>query len=185
MKKIISYLLIIGLSFACKDDSKNSVENTSTEKESLDLSMYKAMNMAPYQINKDIYLPNDESLIGGAIQPRVEHTEDDFVWGLSAGDNFKMRIEDYGDNEALELYKENLKRYENMYTYEVLEDSANVFLYKKSLKNKDDKSLDHYSYHIVGEFEVEGIHYLISSRKEGYEKPIINTMRATVLKAVQ
>ncbi|SFT91286.1 hypothetical protein SAMN05216474_3123 [Lishizhenia tianjinensis] len=179
MKKLIYSLLIAGLVWSCNSESKTD-NPTPTAVNTLDLSLYAPLDLTPYQIPTSLYLPNDEQLVGGAVEPEIIHEEDDFSWTIKASRAFELHIEDYGERDALALYKENMGRYDDIHNYEILEDSAQVLVYKQSLKKESTTSVEHYSYHCVGMFTADGINYLISSRKAGYEKPIINVMRTTI-----
>lgn len=181
MKKIIYAVLLVGASFSCGNETPNDINNDdqSTE-QALDLTKFASFDLNPYQIPTEIYLPNDESLVGGAVEPQVEHEEDGFEWVIAASRAFEMKIEDFGEKDALALYKENMQRYADIHKYEILEDSANVLVYKQTVNKQDANSMEHYSYHCVGMFTADGINYLISSRDAGYEKPTINVMRTTI-----
>lgn len=173
-------MLLAGLVWSCDSEPKESPAIPQETVQELDLSLYAPLDLTPYQIPTTLYLPNDEQLVGGAVEPQVIHQEDDFTWTIKASRAFEMVIEDYGERDALELYKENLERYTDVHTYQIIEDSANVLIYKQSLKKQNKQALEHYSYHCVGMFTADDINYLISSRKEGYEKPTINVMRTSI-----
>lgn len=122
MKKLIYSLLLAGLVWSCGNESSQKTVNQQETVKTLDLSLYAPLDLTAYQIPTSLYLPNDEQLVGGAVEPQVIHQEDDFSWTIKASRAFELYIEDFGEKDALELYKENLDRYDDIHNYQIIED---------------------------------------------------------------
>jgi hypothetical protein len=188
--KLLKYLPVLLLFFvtliSC-DSSENEGElNVVYEDEDAGLDEFEAFSLAPYGINALIYLPGATSDIGAATDPKVSFELDGYKWDLFVGQNFHMRIEDYGDDEMIAFHKDELKEFSNMYDVEYIEESDNFLYYRKTLKVKGKKEasnsvgLDHVSYHCYGVQTIDGVNYVFRTNELGHPKPTTEYMAKSI-----
>lgn len=155
------------------------------EDEDSELYEFEAFNLAPYEIDAIVYLPDATANIGAATAPKVEHELDDYKWDLYLGQNFHMHIEDWGDEDALNDYISNLKDHDHIYQIDYIEKSDNFIYYKSTLKvdgevPSENIGTEHISYHCVGQHTIKGINYLFRTGKSGAPKPITEYMAKSI-----
>lgn len=150
------------------------------------LDDFEAFSLAPFGINAMIYLPDETADIGAAAAPKVEHEPDGFKWDLLVGQNFHMRIDDWGDEEMIAFHKEELADFAHMYDVEYLEETDSFLYYKKTLKvdGKSEASknvgVDHVSFHCYGQHTIDGINYIFRTNDAGHQKPITEYMAKSI-----
>lgn len=170
--------------FSCKDNSKQFLTDVS---ELEDYYEFQEFDLSPYGIKASIMLPDETANIGASTKPDVEHLESDFYWNIQVGQNFHLYIEDYGDNT--DLVKAHKQKLSNTQFYDVkyLHDDTDLIIYQVTLKVRGSDNapktvgIKHVSYHVYGEKVINGIHYELRSRDEGFEKPIIDLMAKSIL----
>lgn len=147
---------------------------------------FQDFDLSNYGIPATLKLPDETANIGAAMQPEVHHLESDFYWNIQVGPNFLLYIEDFGDNTN--LVKEHKQKLENTQFYDVeyIVDEADLIVYKITLKVRGHANasknvgVKHESYHVYGERVINGIHYEMRSRDEGFDKPIIDLMAKSI-----
>lgn len=171
----------------CSDENKDDGTIDVVYEDELDgLDEFEAFSLAPFGINAMVYLPDETADIGAAAVPRVEYEPDGFKWDLFVGQNFHMRIDDWGDDEMIAFHKEELADFSNMYDIEFLEDTENFLYYKRTLKVDGTKDasknvgVDHVSYHCYGQHTIEGINYVFRTNDNGHHKPITEYMSKSI-----
>lgn len=174
----------------CTDEKKEDGAIDVIYEDELDgLDEFEAFSLAPFGINALIYLPDETSDIGASADPRVEHEPDGFKWDLFVGQNFHMRIDDWGDDDMIPFHKGELEEYSNMYDIEFLEETENFLYYKRTLKVDGVKEagknvgIDHVSYHCYGQHTIEGINYVFRTNDSGHHKPITEYMAKSIKSA--
>lgn len=197
MINLSHYFLVIPLCiflFSCGDsdikDDFSKIKNNLAELTEDDLYEFEAFSLAPYDINATIYLPDETASIGSSTEPEIEHEEDGFKWFLSIGNNFKIRIDDWGKQDMIQEKRNQLEDDKKFYTIEFLEDTEKFIRYEKKLKVKgidgisENVGIDHTSYHCYGQINIDGINYVFSSLAEGNTKPISEYI-STSIKSVE
>ena len=124
------------------------------------------------EINASIELP-----ITGS-DPEFIHNEGDFKSQISIGQSFNLFIEDYGSypngiNDEREVLSKGKNR--DYYT-EVIEDSLDVIVIKKTAKINTDQIF----YSIYGQRKIDGIYYEIKGGDRNYSKEIIALLRKSI-----
>lgn len=179
-------LIAVFLTQCTGDNQNNGVIDVVYEDELVGLDEFEAFSLAPFGINALVYLPDETANIGAAAAPRVEHEPDGFKWDLFVGQNFHMRIDDWGDDEMIAFHKEELVDYSNMYDIEFLEEADNFLYYKRTLKVDGKKEassnvgVEHVSYHCFGQHTIEGINYVFRTNDGGHQKPITEYMAKSI-----
>lgn len=147
---------------------------------------FQGFDLGEYGIPATIMLPDETANIGASTKPEVEHLESDFYWNIYVGQNFHLYIEDYGDNA--DLVQAQKKKLENTQFYDVnyIVDEPDLIVYEVTLKVRghekasESVGVKHVSYHVYGEHVINGVHYELRSRDEGFERPIINLMAKSI-----
>lgn len=179
---------LFGLLFtSCSGEEKDPNALEVIYEEELDeLDEFEAFGLKAYGINAMIYLPDETADIGAAAEPKVEHEPDGFKWDLHVGQNFHMRIDDWGDEEMVSFHKEELQDFSSMYNVEFLEESENFLYYKKTLKVDGSKDagknvgVEHVSFHCFGQHTIGGINYVFRTNDSGHPKPITEYMAKSI-----
>jgi len=150
------------------------------------LDEFEAFSLKPFGINAMIYLPDETADIGAAATPIVEHEPDGFKWDLLVGQNFHMRIDDWGDDEMIAFHKEELADFSSMYEVEFMEETENFLYYKKTLKVDGTSDagknvgIQHVSYHCYGQHTIGGVNYVFRTNDNGHHKPITEYMAKSI-----
>ena len=175
---ILSSLVFLA---ACGSD-----DSTSTELTEEDLASFAGLQLKPYEIPAIIMLPDETANIGASTKPEVIHTETDFRWKIIVGPNFEMDITDWGSEKDLVKQKKKELANTDFLSIKYLVDEPNFILYEQQLKVKGSKKasstvgVEHKTYHVYAEKEINKINYVFSSREEGYEKMIIELMAKSI-----
>lgn len=184
-RKVYSYLFLFVLAFVVAS-CKGSNSNKTTPSELEYYYEFQGLDLSPYDIPATILLPDETANIGASTKPEVEHIESDFYWNISVGQNFHLYIEDYGDNTDLVKNQKLKLNNTQFYDVEYIVDDPNLIVYKIKLKVRGNQNaskkvgINHEAYHVYGEQVINGIHYELRSRDEGFEKPIIDLMAKTI-----
>lgn len=189
MKAVYRILAVLAFGVTlthCTEENDNGSLDVVYEDELAGLDEFEAFSLAPFGINALVYLPDETADVGAAAAPRVEHEPDGFKWDLFVGQNFHMRIDDWGDDEMIAFHKEELLDFSNMYEIEFLEESDNFLYYKRTLKVDGQKGaganvgVEHVSYHCYGQHTIDGINYVFRTNDGGHQKPITEYMAKSI-----
>ena len=187
LKPIYTILLASVFFFlGCNSGEENKGLIVEYDDEGLDLFDFQAFSLSPYQINALIYLPDEGSDIGAATDPKILHALDDYRWSILVGQNFHLRIYDYGEDDGIVLHKEELDDLSHMYEIEFIEDEPDFIYYKRTLKarstdaNAENVGIKHVSYHSLGNHKIQGINYIFRSVEEGHPKPVMEYMTKSI-----
>lgn len=147
---------------------------------------FQDFNLEEFDIPGFIKLPDETANIGASTKPEVLHVEDDIRWEIKIGPNYQLIIEDYGDiTDLIEVEKKELAD-KKFFGLKYLIDEEDMILYERTLivKGSDKASssvgVEHKSYHVYAQKEIDGITYELQSREEGYEKMIIELMAKSI-----
>lgn len=190
MKKLILGITLLTTSVyfmtSCSS-SENDVEEGTIKveypSEEEDLYNFEAMSLQPYGINAYIYLPNESASIGASTSPEIFYELDGFEWEISVGQNFHLKIEDWGD-EPFDNFIEELNK-QKIYDIEYIEQKENYVYYKTRLnvrgkEHTEEMGVDHVSFHVAAMHTIDGINYVFRSKEEGQSERVINYMKETV-----
>ncbi len=185
-----TFVFSIGLIFsvimiaACSGEKEPSSEDTVNLDE--DYYEFKGISLNKHGIEAMIMLPDETANIGASTKPEIIHTEGDFKWDIHVGPNFHLHIEDYGDyTDLVETKKKELKESEIFKTNYLIEDK-DLIVYEQTLLVKGSKKaaptvgVEHRSFHVYGQKQINGVTYELKCRDEGYEKVIIELMAKSI-----
>lgn len=181
---LIPFIIGSFLFYSCDDSSEPEESETVVNYSDKDQNLFdfQAFSLTPYQINALIYLPDETADIGAATDPNIEHELDDYKWDIFLGQNFHMRILDWGEDDGIAVHKEELEELSHIYDVEFIEDTPDFIYYKRTLKakavNDAGKSVgvNHVTYHCLGNHRIDGINYVFRSNDDGIPKPIAEYM---------
>lgn len=192
MKKLyfILALLLTGTFLpSCGNNQSDDELNVEYADENEDLYSFQAFNLKPYGIDAFIYLPDETSNIGAAVDPEVTHEQDGYQWELQVGPHFHISIEDWGDDDAFKTKLEQLKN-QKIYTVDFIEKEDNFAYYKTTLNvngTKDvnkDIGVEHETFHVIAQHNIDGVNYIFKTNESGAPKPITEYMAKSVKNVV-
>jgi hypothetical protein len=173
-------LLFAVLLFSCSLEKKKDdvyKENTNSPN---DLYQFKKIDLRAYELNATLYIPDETAGIGASFKTTVEHPED-FQWKVSAGPNFELFIEDWGENSnQFSDFKKQLS--ENaVFKTTIIQQTKNTLLYKRELADLNKINDDnHVSYHVYALIPIDGYFYEIKNKQEGDNEVTAKHMLTTI-----
>lgn len=180
-----AFALVIGFIYSCGTDPiEDLVEANQTDGE--EYYEFQGFDLSPYEIPALIMLPDETANIGASTKPEVIHTEGNFYWDINVGQNFQLHVEDYGDNKDLVKTHKKALAEKDMFQITYLVDDPELVVYERKLIVKGvDKApktvgVEHVSYHVYGQKQVNNIMYEFRSRDEGYTQMIIELMAKSI-----
>ena len=177
--------LIFSAFFLTSCEEKQESENVQIEVND-DYYEFQDFILSDFEIPAIISLPDETANIGASTKPEVDHIGTDIKWTINVGQNFQLLIEDYADlTDLIEVEKKSMKE-KDFYKINYIIDEPDLILYERVLdvKGMDNASptvgVEHRSFHVYGQKEINGITYELRSRPEGYEKVIIELMAKSI-----
>jgi hypothetical protein len=163
-------------------------EATGEDEVSLDDDYYEFQdfNLAPFEIDATIKLPDETANIGASTKPEVIHTEGDIYWELNVGPNFQMVIEDFANIKNIVKDEKKALAENDFFKIKYLVEEDDMIVYERILIPTGDSKasptvgVEHRSFHVCGQKEINGVTYKFASREEGFEKMIIEIMAKSI-----
>lgn len=151
----------VALMFSCSNQKDSATPKTD------DLYQFKKIDLRPFDIPATIYIPDETAGIGASFKTSIEH-EEDFKWYISAGPNFELFIEDWGENaKRMEEFHKKLKE-SKVFASTIIERKDNRLLYKRELIDPVKvEEYKHISYHIYALIPIDGVYYEIRNKPSG------------------
>ncbi|NBX39105.1 MAG: hypothetical protein EBR54_06810 [Flavobacteriia bacterium] len=171
---VCSLLMTVVLVYACNNSPDNK------EEKSEDLYQFKQVALSAYDLPATIFIPDETTGIGASFKTTVYH-EEDFNWKISAGPNFELFIEDWGENsKRFEEMKTQISKKE-VFKTTIIEQRKNYMLYKRELVNPMEvEEFKHVSYHVYALIPIEGVYYEIKNRSQGDLLPTAKLMITSI-----
>jgi hypothetical protein len=132
-----------------------------------DLYQFLKIDLSPYDLPATIHIPDETAGIGASFKTKIEH-EEDFKWKISAGPNFELYIEDWGENQGRwQEFKSQLLA-SQVFKCTIIEENDHMIMYSKKLSQTNNaENYEHLSYHVYALIPINGVFYEITNRQEG------------------
>jgi len=143
---------------------------------------FKEINLKSTDLEASIFIPDETAGIGASFKANVLHSED-FKWLVSAGPNFELFIEDYGDfNSLMSEFRVKIKS-KHLFKISIIKDQDSLVIYKREIMNDrriHASRIRHESYHIYGVKRVNGYNYEIKNRESGNTLKVVKFMEKSI-----
>ena len=143
---------------------------------------FKEINLKSTDLDASIFIPDETAGIGASFKANVLHTED-FKWMVSAGPNFELFIEDYGDfNSLMTEFRAKIKS-KNLFKISIIKDQDSLVIFKREILNDQrvrSSRIRHESYHIYGVKRINGYNYEIKNRESGNTLKVVRFMEKSI-----
>ena len=152
---------------SCADES----DAVAKSQELIDYYQFDEHLLDVYGIDATIMIPNETAGIGASFETEILHDDGDFKWHISAGRNFNLYIEDYGDYQY--RMPEFLRKLEaqDIFKTEIIEQKDEYVIYKREL-NMSSKKIS--TYHLYGIKYINGVYYEIKNKEAGDSEKVID-----------
>lgn len=184
--KVLSY---IGFLFfylfiqACSSEGATTIKERKTNQESDKYYQFTKLTLSNFDFNAAIFIPDETAGIGASFKPTISH-EEDFKWTITAGPNFTLFIEDYGDYSSLMNDFEAKISKSDFFDISIISKKNGVVLYQRSIKKNAlgtaSSQENHMSFHLYAIKNINGIYYELQNKEEGDTKKVIELMEKSV-----
>jgi len=188
MKKVkaLSYIgLLLFYLFlqACSNEGATTIKERKINQESDKYYQFSKLTLSDFDFNASIFIPDETAGIGASFKPIISHDED-FKWTISAGPNFKLFIEDYGENSSLIDEFEAKITKSDFFDISIISKKNGIILYQRSIKKNTLSDVsskeNHISFHLYAIKNINGIYYELKNKEEGNTKKVIELMEKSV-----
>ena len=179
IRLLVLYLIIN----ACSSENTTTIKERKINQESDKYYQFSKLTLSDFDFNASIFIPDETAGIGASFKPIISHDED-FKWTISAGPNFKLFIEDYGENSSLIDEFEAKITKSDFFDISIISKKNGIILYQRSIKKNtlsDASSKEnHISFHLYAIKNINGIYYELKNKEEGNTKKVIELMEKSV-----
>lgn len=191
MKNLLFLLMTLILVFnsGCERNIEEDENKSKTKVNMGDYSEFHLITLDKHELNAQLMIPDASANIGASTKPEIVHN-DSFLWKITAGPKFELHIEDFGDyKDRMVNKKKELQSQNKFFQITYLIDEPQLILYERKLIVKGDKNaapevgVEHITYHVYGEKNLDGITYELRSRDAGFgadQKHIAEMMAKTI-----
>jgi len=171
------------LLYACSGRVEAEQKEEQLNKESDKYYQFSELNLSEYDFMASIKVPDETAGIGASFKPIITHDED-FKWTISAGPNFVLYIEDYGDYSLLmDEFKKKMYA-SDLFDIKIISEKNGVILYSRQIKkttsditNEESK---HITFHLYAIKKLGNVYYEIKNKDEGDSKKVSELMEKSV-----
>ena len=176
---LVLYLIIN----ACSSENTTTIKERKINQESDKYYQFTQLTLSDFDFNTSIFIPDETAGIGASFKPIISH-EEDFKWTISAGPNFTLFIEDYGDYSSLmDEFEEKISK-SDFFDISIISKKNGIILYQRSIKKNtlsDASSKEnHISFHLYAIKNINGIYYELKNKEEGDTRKVIELMEKSV-----
>ena len=176
---LVLYLIIN----ACSSENTTTIKERKMNQESDKYYQFAKLTLSDFDFNASIFIPDETAGIGASFKPIISH-EEDFKWTISAGPNFTLFIEDYGDYSSLMDEFEAKISKSDFFDISIISKKNGIILYQRSIKKNtlsDASSKEnHISFHLYAIKNINGIYYELKNKEEGDTRKVIELMEKSV-----
>ena len=128
---LVLYLIIN----ACSSENTTTIKERKINQESDKYYQFAKLTLSDFDFNASIFIPDETAGIGASFKPIISH-EEDFKWTISAGPNFTLFIEDYGENSSLiDEFEAKISK-SDFFDISIISKKNGIILYQRSIKKK-------------------------------------------------
>ena len=176
---LVLYLIIN----ACSSENTTTIKERKINQESDKYYQFAKLTLSDFDFNAAIFIPDETAGIGASFKPIISH-EEDFKWTISAGPNFTLFIEDYGENSSLiDEFEAKISK-SDFFDISIISKKNGIILYQRSIKKNtlsDASSKEnHISFHLYAIKNINGIYYELKNKEEGDTRKVIELMEKSV-----
>ena len=179
IRLLVLYLIIN----ACSSENTTTIKERKINQESDKYYQFSKLTLSDFDFNASIFIPDETAGIGASFKPIISHDED-FKWTISAGPNFTLFIEDYGDYSSLMDEFEAKISKSDFFDISIISKKNGIILYQRSIKKNtlsDASSKEnHISFHLYAIKNINGIYYELKNKEEGDTRKVIELMEKSV-----
>ena len=179
IRLLVLYLFI----HACSNEGATTIKERKINQESDKYYQFAKLTLSDFDLNASIFIPDETAGIGASFKPIISH-EEDFKWTISAGPNFTLFIEDYGDYSSLMDEFEAKISKSDFFDISIISNKNGIILYQRSIKKNtlsDASSKEnHISFHLYAIKNINGIYYELKNKEEGDTRKVIELMEKSV-----
>ena len=176
---LVLYLIIN----ACSSENTTTIKERKINQESDKYYQFAKLTLSDFDFNASIFIPDETAGIGASFKPIISH-EEDFKWTITAGPNFTLFIEDYGDYSSLMDEFEAKISKSDFFDISIISKKNGIILYQRSIKKNtlsDASSKEnHISFHLYAIKNINGIYYELKNKEEGDTRKVIELMEKSV-----
>jgi len=176
---MIFYLFI----YACSNEGTTTLKERKINQESDKYYQFTKLTLSDFDFNAAIFIPDETAGIGASFKPIISHDED-FKWTISAGPNFILFMEDYGDYSSLMDDFEAKISKSDFFDISIISKKNGIILYQRSIKKNTlsdaSSKKNHISFHLYAIKNINGIYYELKNKEEGNTKKVIELMEKSV-----
>jgi hypothetical protein len=176
---LVLYLIIN----ACSSENTTTIKERKINQESDKYYQFAKLTLSDFDFNASIFIPDETAGIGASFKPIISH-EEDFKWTISAGPNFTLFIEDYGDYSSLMDEFEAKISKSDFFDISIISKKNGIILYQRSIKKNtlsDASSKEnHIRFHLYAIKNINGIYYELKNKEEGNTRKVIELMEKSV-----
>ena len=179
IRLLVLYLIIN----ACSSENTTTIKERKINQESDKYYQFTKLILSNFDFDASIFIPDETAGIGASFKPIISH-EEDFKWTISAGPNFTLFIEDYGDYSSLMDEFEAKISKSDFFDISIISKKNGIILYQRSIKKNtlsDASSKEnHISFHLYAIKNINGIYYELKNKEEGDTRKVIELMEKSV-----
>jgi len=171
MRTVFLFLLILQVMISCADESTiSSTSQKNNDDLNIDYYQFNEFMLDSVGIDASIMIPNETAGIGASFNTEILHDDGGFKWHISAGRNFNVFIEDYGDYQY--LMPEFIRRIDtkDIFKTQIVKQTGNYIIFKRELNTS---TIPNATYHFYGVKYINGVYYEIKNSEEGDSKKVI------------
>ena len=167
MRTLQMCFLMLSIMTSCSDEPIVS----SSSQSGIDYYQFDEHQLDFYGIDASIMIPNETAGIGASFESEIIHNDGDFKWQITAGRNFNIFIEDYGDYQyRMPEFMRKLEA-QDIFKTQIIERKEDYVIFKREL-NLSSKTIS--TYHLYGVKYINGVYYEIRNDEKGDSKKVID-----------